>query len=417
MLQKLSLLNYPILQLREEILAEVQNNPALDIESEPQYTSIENLENEKYNGPTIVSTQGNSLTIDIENLLASPKTFSEHLKWQLHMEQLDDIALEVGEVIIDNLDSRGFLQDDPMFLCREIDGASEYIITKVQKIIQLLDPVGCAVLNESESIILQAEQLSLNDETKKRLYEYCSLLSSQNIKPSIEQDLVQKFQYDKELQKVFHCVNPYPGATYVHESHRIHDAILPDAIIRVDGDMIRVEINNDIIPVLTINKEMHMLKEKEDKETRKAAEDMIKSAEQFIEGLQYREYIFEKIIIYIAYVQKDFILSKTKELKLLSQKEVAEKLQLHISTVSRIVGRKFVETPQGLFPLQKFFSQRDKQRKLLSTKIIESIASIIEKYEGTKYLSDRRISEELEKKGISIARRTVAKYKKLLQDE
>ncbi len=417
MLQKLSLLTYPVLQLREEILKEVQNNPALDIELEPQYTSLEYLESEKFNGPTIISTTGNSFTIELENLLEAPKTLAEHLKWQLHMENLDDTAIEIGEMIIDNLDDRGFLCDDPLFLCRVIDGANETNITKVQKIVQLLSPVGCAVWNESESILLQAEQLSLSDEEKQKLEEYCALLYHQNMNPSIEQDFVQKFQNDKILQQVLHYVTPYPGYIYMHQSYKIHDAIVPDAVVRVEGETLRVEVNNDIIPVLTVSEDISRLTTKEDKETKKAAEEMIRNAEQFIEGLRYREYIFEKVVIYVVNMQKDFLLSKTKDLLPLSQKEVAEILQVHISTVSRIVGRKFVETPQGLLPLQKFFTQRDEVQKVFSSKVIESIANIVAQYKGKKHLSDRMISEQLEKQGLVVARRTVAKYRKLLQND
>lgn len=417
MLRSLSLLNYPQLTLREEILKEVKENPALDIESEPQLTSLDDLEKNAYNSRFLRTTERKSQTNAIEALLESPLTLSDHLIWQLYMENITESEKQIGKTIIENLDSRGFLKDDPFFLCNRISGSNARKIRRVLKIIQQLTPAGCAVWNESESIIVQANLLNIDEESKIEIYRFCKKLHSIHLTDKEEQALVKMFRKNKKLQAILQKINPYPGSAFKHEPHNISDSIFPDATVSIKDGKILIRVNNDLVPTLAISEEIgYLSRYVKEKNVSKIVNQMIYKAEKFMDGIQYREQALEKIVNHIVNVQKDYFLSRTEELVQLTQKEIAEELGLHESTISRIVSQKYIETPRGIFELQSFVTQRSAVMQSKTKKILNNLLKILQENKKNKRISDRKLSELLEKKGIVLARRTVAKYRKIFEN-
>ncbi len=418
MVRSLSLLNHPLIDLRDEILKEIKDNPALEIESEPSLDSIEKLDFEKYHGPLDKNQSGAGKQEAIENLLESPQTLSDYLVWQLHMEQrLSDVDLEIGERIIENLDDKGFFIDEPFSLCEDIRGSTSERVEQVLAIIRRLDPAGCAVWNENESIMVQAELLDIDAESKKNILTYCQLLLSADVDDPEDLKRIDQCTKDEKMKKILNAINPYPGYVYRRKGSNVtHNYIYPDILLSVRGDTIQVEVNSTILPVLVVDKEFKNFAEKNKALPEKEVTDhMIQRAERFIESIRYRENSLEKIAEYIARTYADFLLSKVETIQPLFQKDVAKDLHLHESTISRIVSHKHVQTPRGLLSLRYFFSQREDVIQARSKQLAKSILEIIKEHSSKKHLSDRIIASKLEERGLKIARRTVAKYRKMVE--
>lgn len=415
MQKNLSLLMASIQQLQHEIFLEIENNPALDIKEEQNRESIDLIRTNKNKGED--SKKHFEL---IEELLTMPETLSDHLIWQLRMENITERYFDIGQTIIENLDENGFFIENPVDLCRQLLRTSPEEVADVLTIIQELDPIGCATANVTESLRVQLSFLEI-DEIHKNQLEKCITSIEEELASSVTnfnhiEKTLQHYFSDEEFQEYLHLLVPYPGRSFAYNHIDREVYVIPDAIVSIVGDELEVKINQDIVPILTLNQSILKMRTIKDKEANKLASEWIASAESFMKGLEYRESSLKKVVAYIVCYQKDYFLGIQNYLRPLTRKELAQALDLNESTISRIIANKYIQTTRGVFGLKYFFSQRIGSQDTSGQQILTEILILIEELKArNEKTSDRIISEMLAKKGIKIARRTVSKYKKLLE--
>lgn len=416
MQKNISLLIPSVQEIQHEIIKEIENNPALEIVDEP-VTSLDTIYANKHK-----NKDKKDYSEFLETLLTMPETLSDHLIWQLHMEDISNKYFEIGQAIIENLDENGFLIENPYVLCKQLLHATKQEVDEVLVIIQELDPVGCATKNIFNSLHTQLMYLEIDNAHKKQLNNCFNKIEAllKSGKHYNHKD-IEKIMFDSlkddEYKKYLYLLVPYPGIAYVHNHIDREVYVLPDAIIKnIDGKLI-VKINQEIIPVLKINDAMQLAQKSKDVEACKLATTWIQSAESFINGLRYREYTLEKIISFIAHYQKEYFEGTSDYLKPLTRTELANALELNKSTISRLITNKYLQTDRGIFPLKFYFSQQSGNKKISGQHIKIKISEII-KYLESKQLkiSDKIIADLLATKNITIARRTVAKYRKILEE-
>jgi len=361
------------------------------------------------------------------------ETLSEHLLQQLSMLDLRDDLMMLGEEIIGNLDAGGYLKRDLNGVADELRMFEHLDFTneeaeEVLKKIQTLDPVGIASRNLQECLVVQiqnssfdpyysylAEELLIKyfDEFSKKRFDIIRTkmnLSEETLKSVI--DLIQK-------------LNPKPGEGNLQSSEA--NQITPDFIIeKVDDDFVitlndrgqsSVTVNRSYLEMLSTNKRKRKISPRE-KDAYKFLREKFESAKWFIACIQQRRETLLKIMRAILEKQYEFFDKGPKFLKPMIYKDIAEEIQMDISTISRVVNGKYVQSPMGIQELKYFFSEglaTDSGEEVSNKHIKERIKEIISGESKKEPYSDDKIAEIINEEGIHIARRTVAKYRESLK--
>ncbi len=422
LVRNVSLLSCNIDQLRKVVLKEIENNPALEIIEELDHESLEKIEYDKYTG-----YDASKHSEFIESLLTYPETLNEYLLKQFRLEVDDPIDIKIGTRIIENLDEEGFLKDDVFKLCM-IDNVTKERVTSVQRYIQSLDPVGCATKDSKESVKVQLSFLDAPPEILKRMETYFSLMFDERFKKDDnakatrqkrqrEKEILENL-HDESLRIYLHGISPYPGLLYnqYYSQNSKEDYIIPDAVVEMDEEEIKVKINNDIIPVIGISERIVKTSKEKDKDMRMFSTSLLHSAQSFIAGLQYRATAVKRVVLYIVQYQRAFLMSLQDSPQALTRKQVAKDLQINESTVSRIVSEKYIQTPKGIFPLRYFLSHGIGTSNISVQEVLKAIEDILQQYSYNKKPTDEELVALLAQKNIILARRTVAKYRKKVEE-
>ena len=365
-------------------------------------------------------------------LAEARESLTEHLTDQLRMLNVNEGLFHLGEEIIGNLDADGYLKRDLHEILNELEMFDETIISPddaedLLKKIQEFDPVGIAARNLQECLLVQAknsgydpyyrylgEQLLINhfdDFTKKR-YD------------SIKQKMELTDESLKGTIEFIQTLNPKPGEGNVELAQM--NQITPDFIIEKDEDNFIITLNDKSVPSVTLSKSyLEMLdsnkrgkKSKREKETYKFLREKFESAKWFIACIQQRRETLMKIMQAIVEKQHEFFDKGSKFLKPMIYKDIADEIQMDISTISRVVNGKYVQSPQGIHELKYFFSEglsTDSGEDISNKHIKELLKEIIDSEDKKVPYSDDKLAEMLNEKGIHIARRTVAKYREQLR--
>ncbi|MGQ9498806.1 MAG: RNA polymerase factor sigma-54 [Dissulfurimicrobium sp.] len=352
---------------------------------------------------------------DYENILTSSTNLTEHLMWQLQMSHMDDRERMIGGFIIGNLDENGYLKLSLQELADEI-GCTPQDVERVLKKVQMFDPVGVAARNLEECLLIQVENLGISDQlVRDVITKYFKDVERYNYQ-AIAKATGKPVDVIIKAINVISQLNPYPGKYYnTEETHYI----VPDIYVYKVGNEYVVSLNEEDIPRLKINS---FYKEALTKDIlSNAAKDFIhnklKAAIWLIRSIQQRQKTIFKVTTSIVKFQRDFLDKGIDYFKPLILRDVAEDVQMHESTISRVTTNKYVQTPQGLFELKFFFSgaiHRDNGEDVATHSIKQKIKQIIQSEDPLKPYSDQKIVELLKKDNICIARRTVAKYREIL---
>jgi len=435
MLLSLKLIQLPLLDLKEKIEQEIIENPALEIheKKKDKVQDIERIENSfidkddyfedsssAYISSGIAPT---SSDMDLnrqflEGVITKKDSLADHLLSQLHVQNLTEKQKEIGESIISLINEDGFFVDDieDVFPKEQVSVANDIL-----EIIQLFDPPGIASRGIKEALLFQIESLKkdeINDISYEILKEHFDLMLARK-----DTELAKKLKITaEELREALRFIsnfNPYPGRNITDKETRY---VVPDVFIYKREGSLVVEMNDDILPSLTINKYIEKIsREKQQreslKEEKKFLQKKVSDARQFINLIDYRNSSLFKLSLILVKMQEDFFFKGPKYLKPLTMKEAAEEIGLSESTISRLSSSKYIQTEWGIHEIKYFFTNSvgnsaDNEGKS-SESIRELIKEIFENEKGNK-ISDQRISEILNEKGIKIARRTVAKYRKIL---
>ncbi|HCO49173.1 MAG TPA: RNA polymerase sigma-54 factor [Spirochaetaceae bacterium] len=426
MLQSIKILAMPVAELTEEIQAELEANPALEILDDRTEVSLDTFAEEKVEaardtwedenadfGYTSSYQDEDSQRKFLEGAIALPETLQEHLLAQLRMLPLSPALMDLGERLIQNLNEDGFHRTDPMELCSHCSCEE---IGNVMTIIRSLDPRGTCTADYRESLRVQAE---MDPEapagTARTLTEYLDSLEKGK-HAEIKKNLKLKDAQFEAMLAYIKTLSPFPGRLFSIEKTRY---VVPDLAIRIEDNEFIIELNDEIIPVLGINPFFSELTAKKDgqKEAISFAKNNIEKAKFFIGSIQQRNSTLLKVARAIVKSQAKFFLEGPRAMQPLTLKDIADEIGVHETTVSRIANGKYVQTEWGIFELRRFFTnavpstsagtdQHSKEGvKATLREILES-----EKGEG-RALSDRELVDILAGRGIKIARRTVAKYR------
>jgi len=426
MLQSIRIMAMPIQELKETINAELEKNPALEVIYDPSVVSLDSIRtNPEIAGTT--STQQTETNTNyekhtkpkqshqelFEKILSNEETLQEHLLEQLRIQPVSESILKAGELLIQNLDDKGFHIEDSFVVCK--DFPQEDVHTAID-LIQHLEPIGTCTRNFQESLIVQAKlDPAAPPYAQVILERYFDLLEHNKTKEI--QKLLKIDQEELEhILTYIKTLNPFPGRQYAPNNVRY---ITPDVIVRRENGDFIITINEEEFPVLSINPYFNTLLEKQyDRATTLFVKENVRKAQEFIQSIQQRNKTLLRVVRALIDFQRAFFIKGPRHLAPLTLKDIAQHLELHESTISRLVNGKFIQTDYGIFELRYFFSNSisgagSTGSRYAQGAVKEIIKEIIQNEPDA--LSDQAIAEKLALRGIQIARRTVAKYRKMLQ--
>ena len=450
--QLMRLIELSTTNLEQEIIKEIEENPALEIDQdieiqekemqekemqEPEHNTLDELadfyDNDEYDSYNDYRLQNNNKSKDDVSYFPTASydnSFQENLLQQLREYDLSEKDFLIAEYLIGCLDDSGYLLVDLQnitmdfllyYYIRITNDEVEYILKNV---VQQLDPVGVGARNIKECLILQ---LNIKEETPN------ILLAKKILNEHF--DFFSKKQYDK-LQSALHInsdalkksvneilkLQPYPVFSSNAMDNRAMQ-ITPDFIITIEDGKLVLNLNNYHIPKLKLNQEFknqfalhhpHLSKEKK-LEAEQFIKENVAQAKSFIGTLNLRELVLFDTMYAIMDKQRAYFLSgDDKDLKPMILKDIATRVHLDISTISRVSSSKYVQTPFGTIPLKHLFSESIGSEDVSSKEVKSMITEIIEKENKSKPITDEMLCKLLKQKGYEIARRTIAKYREQL---
>jgi RNA polymerase sigma-54 factor len=349
-----------------------------------------------------------------EQFLTRPPSLAEHLQWQLHMDSLEGPVLEAAECVIGNLDEDGRLSASNQEIAA-LGGWSEELVEEARKTVMRLDPVGCAGRDARECLLAQLEARGESSRLAATLIsEHLEDLQPHKLPHLSKQIGVDLQTLSAELQFI-RSLDPYPGRRYLAPEAI---AITPEIYIeKVDenGDYV-IYFADDGSPRLRISPSYQQMLSQPGvtRETRNFIKEKMRSAVDLLRNIEHRRQTIYKVVESIVRRQREFLDKGVEYLKPMMLKDIAEDIGMHLSTVSRVVNRKYAHTPQGVIELRRFFTEGmlNEEGEEISTRIIKlKIRKLIGDEDSHSPITDDYIVKILAKEGIKLSRRTVAKYR------
>ena len=454
-IQLMKLLQVPTIAFEQRIKQELEENPALEDEyaESEDYDELDN--NEEYEESTTDDEFDISDYIDEDDVPAyrykanntskddeedripfvSGKTFHEMVRRQLSLINISERQSELANFIIGNLDDSGYLRRELTALVDDF-AFNQGITTSVEelevilKIVQSLDPAGVGARDLQECLLIQIRQKDKNLDSiklaEKILEDYFDAFIKKHyskIKKKLEIDDDKLKLAMDEIVKL----NPKPGNS-LSDSIKINETIIPDFTITNENDELQLTLNGRNAPELYISGRYREMLEafsenkgnnsKKDKEAMMFIKQKIDSAKWFVDAVKQRQHTLLITMEAIMNYQKEYFLKGDETLlKPMILKDIAEMVNMDISTISRVVNSKYVHTPFGIFLLKSFFSesiQKESGEEVSTREVKRILMDAIEDENKRKPLTDEKLSKLLKEKGYKIARRTVAKYREQL---
>jgi len=445
-IQSIEILQLPMMELRERIEQELEENPVLEA-TEPQLEMVASeeeaegeerrAEQEEFSdeleqllkmdeewreylsrttSPAAAREETERKAEALENTADRPPTLQDHLLEQLAFFDVPERVLKAARLIILDLDENGYL----LASLEEITPAEEEFSTEEVEqalaLVQGLDPPGVGARDLQECLLLQLGRMGDHDSLAVRLVKEHFENIRKNKLPKIVRATGESMEAVKEAVATILSLNPKPGAAIGGETA---PHVIPDVVVVYENGKYDVEIQENTLPILRISPTYRrMLAEKgESADVRKYVRRKIESARWLMDAIEQRKRTLRRVSKAIVDFQTDFMESGRGHVRPLKMQRVADAVGVHVSTVSRAIADKYVDTPQGIFPLRYFFSggTMSQDGQLSSWKTVkEPLGDLIEKEDKKNPLSDEQIAEALHKEGYDVARRTVTKYRKAL---
>ncbi len=350
----------------------------------------------------------------IENTLTRPPNLTDHLTWQLMMSDASPRTKEIGQFIIGNIDEDGYLRATK----EEIMAAGPYEEAETDQaigVIQSLDPIGVGARDLRECLLLQLNFLELDVPMVDTIIRDHWDMFMQRHFVQLAKVMGIELKTLEGIVEIIKHLDPKPGRKYSNE-RAIY--VEPDVYVQKVGDEYVIVLNEDGMPKLRINASyramLNSMDSKQDGETVNYIKDKIRSAVWLIKSLDQRQRTIYKVAESIVKHQREFLEKGIDFLRPLVLRDVADDIQMHESTVSRVVCNKYMHTPRGLFLMKYFFHSgidSDVGEDISSLTVKKKIQGYIDAEDPRKPLSDSKIMKILNDEGINIARRTVAKYR------
>lgn len=466
--QAIRLLQLSTLDLQQEIHEALESNPMLEMEEENEVSDSESIA-ERLNGSdnpgsneTLNSTSGSSEKedanwqdeipndlsvdsnwddvypnstpaassswdndqIDYEARNSAEETLQDHLLWQLNLTPMSETDEAIGMAIIDAIDANGMLTVDIESIHGGFDPEQVELdeVLAVLHRIQQFDPLGVGYRNLSECLLIQLgqinneEQPALIENTKLVIREHLGLLGHRDYAQLMRKTKLKEPEL-REIISLIESLDPRPGSNISPASTTY---VVPDVIVtkQPESGKWRVELNPETAPKLRINSDYAALVKRADSsDDNSYLRDNLQEARWFIKSLQSRNETLMKVATRIVEHQRDFLEYGEEAMRPLVLHDIAEAVEMHESTISRVTTQKYMHTPRGIFELKYFFSSHVSTAgggECSSTAIRAIIKKLIAAENARKPLSDSKITQLLEEQGINVARRTIAKYRESL---
>jgi RNA polymerase sigma-54 factor len=458
-IQLMKLIQLPTQAFEQRIKQELEENPALESgkeadEFEEKYDEFDN-EYDDYDDSESISaddinvddylsddeipdyrTQANNYSSDDEDKnmpYAAGTSFTQYLLSQLNTFILDENQEEIAEFLVGSIDDSGYIRrelseiTDDLAFTQNIFTTEEEV-EKVLRIVHDLEPAGVGARNLQECLSIQ---LHRKDKTKATnlaiaiIDEAFDQFSKKHYKKLIQKFNITEDELKDAIEEI-ERLNPKPGGSYAG-NNKIVEHIVPDFTIKITDGELELTLNGRNAPELHVSKEYSDMlktykesisKSKSQKDAVMFIKQKLDSAKWFIEAIQQRQQTLFVTMSAIMHYQKDYFLSgDERQLKPMILKDIADEIEMDVSTVSRVANSKYVDTPYGTKLIKDFFSEsmKNEQGEDVSTKEIKKILeTVIEEENKRKPLTDDKLAKILKDKGYPIARRTVAKYREQL---
>jgi RNA polymerase sigma-54 factor len=353
-----------------------------------------------------------------EQFLTKPQSLADHLEWQLHMSNVENDVCEAAICVIGNLNADGRLTATTEEIA-SIENIPEDIVRRARQVLMRLDPVGCGARDVKECLLVQLEVLGESDRLAPRLItDHFSDLQQHKL-PHLSKQIGIDVETLLEEVQFIRTLDPYPGRRYsAEEPILISPEIYIEKLDENDEDYV-IYFADDGSPRLRVSPQyQQMLSQGVSNETKSFIREKMRSAVDLLRNIEHRRQTIYKVVESIVQRQRDFLDHGVQHIKPMMLKDIAEDIGMHLSTVSRVVNRKYAHTPQGVIELRRFFTEGmlNEEGEEISTRIIKlKIKKLIEEEDSHSPITDDQVVKILAKDGIKLSRRTVAKYRDQMQ--
>jgi RNA polymerase sigma-54 factor len=351
-----------------------------------------------------------------DQFLSKSATLTEHLEWQLNLQQISEHLENVAVCIVGNLNDDGRLMTSNEEIAQMCACSPEYV-EKARQVVLQLDPVGCGARNVNECL---HAQLVANGEGESLAADLV-INHLEDLQPHRLQHLAKETGIDlsvlnEEINKI-RILDPYPGRRYSSEEPIY---VSPEVYIEKIEDEYVVYFTDDGSPRLRISPTYQKMigQESTTKEEKDFIKDKVRSAVDLLRNIEHRRQTIYRVVECIIDRQREFLDKGVQFIKPMMLKDIAEDIGMHLSTISRVVNRKYAHTPQGVIELRRFFSEGmlNEDGEEVSTRILKlRIKKMIEEEDTRKPYTDDQIVKLLSKEGVKLSRRTIAKYRDQMQ--
>jgi RNA polymerase sigma-54 factor len=353
-----------------------------------------------------------------EQFLTRPPSLADHLEWQLHMSPIDENACDAAVAVIGNLNADGRLNATNEEIA-VMGNWSEDVVEQARQTVMRLDPVGCGARDVKECLLVQLEVRGETDRLATRLINDHFADLQQHKLPNLSKQIGVEVELLLAELQFIRTLDPYPGRRYSSEEPIL---ISPEIYIEKldeNDDEYVIYFADDGSPRLRVSAQyQQMLTQGVSNETKSFIREKMRSAVDLLRNIEHRRQTIYKVVESIVARQRDFLDHGVQHIKPMMLKDIAEDIGMHLSTVSRVVNRKYAHTPQGVIELRRFFTEGmlNEDGEEISTRIIKlKIKKLIEEEDSHNPITDDQVVKILAKDGIKLSRRTVAKYRDQMQ--
>jgi RNA polymerase sigma-54 factor len=445
--QSLKILQVAAQELRTEVQQELQTNPTLEelpmegisldapspdeaperddpsdeLEFERNFEILNKLDEDYRDFMHQGSSYGSYTSEDAErrqhmfDSLVQETSLQEHLLRQAELIDAPEDVQNAVRYLIGSLDNRGYLTSPLQDLALQARQPLS-VMQKAVEILRSLEPAGIGAYSLEDCLLLQLKARGRGNSIAARIIaEQFNLLTRRRI-PELARKIGVPVDAIQDAISEIGLLDPAPGRRYAEDTNRV---VTADVTVERDGDQWVIHLNSDYIPRLRINPAYKEILSRTDisKNDRDYLQEKIRSGRFLISSIEQRQQTIERITREILNFQKDFFEHGVSKLRPLTMTQVAERVGVHETTVSRAIANKFIRTPHGVFEMKFFFTpgfQAGDGESISNTSVKEMIESLVAGEDPANPLSDQEICEVLAKRGLKIARRTVAKYREEL---
>jgi len=457
-IQLMKLIQLPTQAFEERLKQEIEENPALDtgkeesdsfeddMSNEYDDTGTEKIDAEDINIDEYLSddeipsykTQANNYSSDDDEKnvpYAAGTSFHQSLKNQLNTFSLNDEEKSIAEFLVGSIDDSGYIRReildlvDDLAFTANIFTTEEKVLSVLKKVVHNLDPIGVGARDLKECLIIQLKSKEKN-KTRALAINILENAFDHFVKKHYKK-LLEKFSISenelKEVNTEISKLNPKPGSSY-SGNNKIAEQIVPDFSIKIIDGELDLTLNSRNAPELHVSREYNNMlkgyqesnvKTKSQKDAVFFIKQKLDAAKWFIDAIKQRQQTLLVTMNTIMHYQYEYFLTgDERKLKPMILKDIADKINMDVSTVSRVANSKYVSTPYGTKLIKEFFSEsmKNDQGEDVSTREIKKILeTVIQEEDKKKPLTDEKLSKILKEKGYPIARRTVAKYREQLE--